>query len=949
MNPLPVSRKLTVKLFFFSLILLLLPGLPCLLRAEAVAASVSGALISADTGAYTITKVRAAQCDGEPIIVASSYEGAVLAVKYDGTILWTNELSGFMNHDLWCGDITGDGTDEVLAANADGSIYCLDGAGTLRWTFKPDDAPMNAVCVIHADKKPYVVCGGYDKNIYYLSPGGKLVKMIASSTYSKEKTWGKGEQRIPESGQHVANFLRPVRLKNGEEDLAVHAANNSNSGSGSVYLFRPLEGLPYKQLKIASGGSVGEMRAVDVNHDGTDELLLGSSGMIQEASMVQVDFTDDKQASFDLFTLRKKIDGFGYRVVQPEMVLDGGKERCLLLFGSRLILLPPDLDMGGAEVLSCRYSFNDMWSDPKRNMIILASAQSGGSCIHFLDLANPGWKEAYAQLAPSGKIAAILENTSAARKQLEAFRRPAWERDPLPVYLMSESTASVEALVANLKTNYASPVFLNGFYTGKAENWDRSAMANDFYKNMRDQRRNYTLTQNDALKLILPHYENEPGVAYWGGHGNDPYMFSLETEKKVIAGASGKKTVLIFPELENYDDDFAFVMNDLFYPLAKYSQGKNANIYVRTKHAFWQSIVYLPLWSRLLSGEFADVFVPSMEETTDKSMELSLAGRMGVWASGAVDQWGARCVPDNASYNRLRQFSHQKLPNHFLRAMVYSISSGAQYIDNHPVDQNYMSLLWELLAKGALYVPKRSEIVSFSPVHLGMTRPDARYLDEGNNAKWITFYHEKSERENAMVFSRLNGTWPGAPVTEWDFSRYAAGVKERRLNFLPPYESGLVLITPPQTGVCADTNAPRGKLADHLHPLYRNIMKEYITDGRNYYSADGKQTYKADEYYRVIEANIKAGTEKLPLIVSGNVAWVCAQTAPTHLRLTLVDSGYINPGDKTAVITFHTVRPVAITDIMTGERIPIANGKTARVPVPCGLFLFLDVELENAL
>ena len=31
-----------------------------------------------------------------------------------------------------------------------------------------------------------------------------------------------------------------------------------------------------------------------------------------------------------------------------------------------------------------------------------------------------------------------------------------------------------------------------------------------------------------------------------------------------------------------------------------------------------------------MSGEYADVFVPSMEETTDKTMELSLAGRMGM-------------------------------------------------------------------------------------------------------------------------------------------------------------------------------------------------------------------------------------------------------------------------------------------------------------------------------
>ena len=44
----------------------------------------------------------------------------------------------------------------------------------------------------------------------------------------------------------------------------------------------------------------------------------------------------------------------------------------------------------------------------------------------------------------------------------------------------------------------------------------------------------------------------------------------------------------------------------------------------------------------------------------------------------------------------------------------------------------------------------------------------------------------------------------------------------------------------------ADTDAPRGKLTDHLHPLYKDITCEFITNGRHYLSADGNQTYTAD-------------------------------------------------------------------------------------------------------
>ena len=83
--------------------------------------------------------------------------------------------------------------------------------------------------------------------------------------------------------------------------------------------------------------------------------------------------------------------------------------------------------------------------------------------------------------------------------------------------------------------------------------------------------------------------------------------------------------------------------------------------------------------------------------------------------------------------------------------------------------------------------------------------------------------------------------------------------------------------------------------------------------------------------------------------MSGNVAWVVAVSSPNHVRLTLLDSGYINPRDKTAIVTFNTVTPVSVTDILTEGRIPISNKTSARVTIPCGLFRFIDIEIEESL
>ena len=908
----------------------------------------SSGVQSFDTG-LTISKVRTAQWHGKSYIVASSYEGTVLGIRYDGTILWKNELSGFMNHDLWCEDINGDGSDEVLAANADGSVYCLDGAGQLLWQFKPNEAPMNAVCVIRQSRSVYVVCGGYDKSYYYLSTDGQQVKEIKSATYSVEKSWGSGF--IPPKYRHTVNFLRRIPQADGSDVLAVHGILNSNAAPGSIYLFRPLADRPYRIIKVAASKPVGEFRVCDI--EGEAQILLGTSSMIQNADLVRLDPSTTEQKLVKLETIQKKLDRFGYRVVQAEVIPNGSSYQYLVLFGSRLLLLPGDMNINNAYVYTCKYSFNDMWQEEVGNKILLASCQSGGSAIHVLDLNSAFWKFDYITLRPPGKIETILANTDKVRTRLKYFTRPQWEREPLPVYLMSESIpSSVSSLVHTLKTKYNSPVFLNNVWMSKiqdGEDWNRSALANAKYRDRRDSRKNYALTGDQVLNILRPAYSGHPGLATWGGHGNDPYYYSLENLKRIIDAGIGKKTVLIYPELEAHDEDFAFVLNDLFYPLAQYCQGKNAQLYIRTKHTFWQSIAYLPMWSRMASGEFADVFVPSMEETTDKSMELSVAARLGFWASGAVDAWGARCARDNTSFNRLRQHSHQMLPNHFLRQLVYNISCGATHINNFSVDQVYMSLLWELMAKGALYVPQRAEIVSFSPVHVSTTEPDTRYLQEGNNVKWTTFYDESAEESNPLVFSHLNGTWPGAPVTEWDFSRYAAGVTERRLNYLPPYANGLVLITPVQQGVFAAQQPPRGALRDHLHPMYKNIMKEYITDGRHYYSADGKQQYAADEYYQVIEDDIKNSVSLMPLTVSGDVAWVVAQSATNHLRLTLIDSGYINPHARTATVHFHKATPVKMVDVLEKTSFDISDPTAISVDVPCGLFRFIDIELAEPL
>ncbi|TYA71725.1 hypothetical protein [Seonamhaeicola marinus] len=909
---------------------------------------------SINTG-YTILKVRIADKEKtSAYLVGSSYEGTIVAYSYKGELLWENKLSGYMNHDVWCGDIDNDGKDEIVTANADGTIYCLNFKGELLWKFKENAAPMYAVSIIKHSNECYVVAGGFDKNIYYLSKDGKLIKRIHSNSFSIEKPRSKYRKDIPKPNECTANFIRTIKMKDGSQNLVVLGTNNHMNVPGTLYFFKPLEDKPFKTVKIQASSDIkkkirirplGDFKTADIDNDGNEDIILGSSSHVNDILVTTYNLKTDR---FDFNRITKV--KFGYDIAHNATLKTEKGIKYLTRVGSQIHIYNPK-KVNDTERIVSKYAYNDMVKDTKRDMLILGSAQSGGSCIHIINLQNSNWKPAFKALRPKGKIQEIIENTKITRYNLKKYKKPTYQNNSQPVFFMTEKVPESQlSLKHKIDKTYGNPIFLNSLHMKNVEDFDRSVLSNDKYRKTRDRRKKYTLSQKEAVNQITNQYEGEPGVAYWAGHGNDPFMFNINTTKKILDKANGKKTVLIYPEVEDHNkENLDFLVGELLYPLAEYAQNRNANIFLRSKNIFWLGSNYLSSWSELMSGKYADVFVPSMEETTDKSMELSLAGRMGMWTSGAVNGWGTRAVPDNVSFDRSRQLGYQRLPNHFLRMLIFHTANGAQYINNFAVDQEYLSIYWELIAKGALYVPKRNEILSISPVHISMKKPDHHFLNDGANVKWTTFYDEAFESKHKYVFSRLNGTWPGAPITDWDFSKYAAGVNERRLNFLAPYEYGMVLITPPQSGVYAEKNAPRGKLTEHLHPLYKSIMKEYITDGHNYYSNDGSTTYKADIYYKTIQDDLKESSKKLPITVSGDVAWVVAQIGPKQLRLTLVENGYINPKKATAKVRFNSINPLSIKDILNGEQFMIKNDDTLEIEIPLGGFRFIDIELKSSL
>lgn len=910
---------------------------------------------SFDTG-YTILHVRSGRLNGASVAVGASYEGTILAMDFDGNTLWTNALSGAMSRDHWCDDLDGDGNDEVLVALADGSIHCLnltDGSSHWAQPFQPNDVPMNGVCTVRGDSNTkYVVCGGFDKNIYYLNATGVLVKTVKSSDYTQLRPWG--DQRwylgrwIGEAA--TVNHLRPMPQADVTDHLIMVAFLRYND-PGWLYEFEPLGSAPVYEGNVGGDSSeaVGSLNIADPDNDGICSLFIGQN------SLYNIDVVERQLAGDSTVPHREScLDENTYRFSYVTHIPDGSSYRTFILCGDQITLLGPGFDESNRERFQLPNAFNDLWHDQNSDRILLASCQSGGSAIHILDTSDAHWKSDLQGLNPPGKIEKLKTNFAAVKHNLASFSRPEWEREP--DQLMNGGGGG--AVGDQLYAKYANPLFLAGDWAVNVEtqSWKETLPQDEpfLYPAVPDTTKNYILTREECLDGFFQPLidQGAPGIHAWGGHGNSPYYYDPTTLTEVVdrnyAANSNNITFFMWPEIQTINPDFSYPIDRLFRPLAQKAD-KNAMFSFYNKHHFWSSKVHMSMWEDFISGEIKNM-VPCMEESHSMLAKLSLSGRIGLWASDCVGRWGLHTTRDETCFDRSRSRSAVMIPNHFLRQSIYSIAYGARYMSNTGYagenHQDYNEVLWELVAKGALYMPRREEIISFNPVHLSVTDPDDRYI--ANVTSWTTYWDADDQASNPMVVGRRESCWMGAPNTEWDFSRYAAGVEDRRMNFVPPYPNGMVLSTPVENGPLAAPAGYRNRLVNNLHPMYKGIMQEYITDGRNYISSDGTTTYSADTYYQTVKTAIERAAQKMRLTVSGDqVAWVAAQTDPTHLRLTLLDGGFVNPDDRTAEICFHTVTPVKMTDVLSGETFDVSNPDLVSVDIPCGSFRFVDVELSE--
>lgn len=850
------------------------------------------------TGGHGVYHVRpAALADGGRGVIAAAYDGAVLCYTPQGKRLWIARPDGDFPYDLCVADIDGDAKDEALVATAGGALHAIDDDGSPLWSFRRT-APLFQVAVARlAGGEPVILTGGVGQELYALSARGDL----------------RGSMKTPHCIRHIRTG---DLLGDGRDRAAVATASSGLSGKLSLLLVDPAdlrvdwtkEGIGARLHN--SGRRLFSMLVVDVDKDRRDDILLGA-GWGENGRILAY----DGRGNLMFATADRRIPNIPYRMNLLRHVKLPDDEFILGHFGNVLILY--GLDGSCREVLKGPYSPADSAYDPVLRTCYFGSSVSGGDSIEVLRMDRPGWREAFASFPATGRLAEIEQNVAVLNDQIAAFRPPAYQPAPRPVTVLA--TAPQDRDYRSLR------------FVGKWTWTQKFGKRDELWCRDIDRRFRYDMTADEIVAAAAKEEAAKRPFVLWAGHGHAVF-FPLSTFRRVIEAAPTMLWGFEFAEMEGVDANMQEVVEQMILPVAELCRRHGKKIVFRNKSIYWSGTCHVPFLKKvLLGGVYRDVFVPALEETNCRTQELSLAGRIGLWQTGHFDAWACRTVTDNANWDRMWEYAGQQVPTHHLRNLASAAALGAHLFFNDihqgPFSARVYARLvpfYDMIEKGILHIPARNELLSMGDVAIGMMSPPSEeFIRHGINGHGYRF---PATPAPDMVFDRLDCYWGGAPLADHDASRYVYGAERRQCNFLPPASLGMVAIVP------ADT--PTGAGA-----RFRRILK---TDGQWWYDDRGERQAPA-AYKGAVLAALDEAARRLPVRIVGPAHGAVARLDPRHVRVTLIDPGYLDPADRDVEVVLQHLDGVACRDILGGQDLPIEGGRI-RLRIPAGTLRVIDIE-----
>lgn len=855
------------------------------------------------TEANAIRHTVTALVNGETVLYIGELDGSLSSYTLDGKKLWREATDNpAVLFEIEAADINNDGNDDLLAANANGTIYCYDSSGKLLWKFTSDHkVRFSEIAVVKNNQKVQVFAGGNDYTLYELDAKGKLVS----------KTKIEGVIRKLEAGHFISDEKEDLFLMTYEHDkfgwkfLGFLDAN-------SIEVIKSVDDKE-KHLKKLTKAMITDIMIADINGDKKDDVLFFGDDKFKPLFMAL-------DSDFNIIAEYQGNNKQTQRYAHSQGAFLQSRNEIMFQHGGILLVL----DNKGKLIKSSgeRYGkmvYSDFAFEPKSNQLIAAGTVDGGNVIRFFDLTKDKWfKTSHNK---EGRMLEVEKNIATLYEQTLNFKLPNYQ------------TKSEKEWVMITKNNTDSRVDkLEGgnikFVIQKApkESTDRShlvAIMGDIALK-KDKRGKYQDSREAIVQMARDFEAKGQPFTFWAGHGNDPFYIQIETLEQILEVAPNTCYGFVYAEMANVEDPRVVHFVKEYMPrLAKAIRKNNrAKLYFRYKNMFWAATSHLPLWKDMFfSKMYSDILAPASEDTSNRTQDLNLAGRVGMHSGGYVNDFAMRLIDDNPTSWRPLSPGGQNSVSPYLRQGVIMAAYGARYgvvSTSGFVEEPGLNVLFALMKSGVLPIVEPEDIESIGSWHL-IKDVDEELIHSVDNHHKIDQYKKD---DDSAVFSVSQMHWAGTNIPKYDFSNAALGVKYRWTNYMPELPHGMVPVAPIEIKLeLEEANVPY-----------------FVSNAKDGY--EGENKVLANQFGPTIEKSVEAGEKKLNIVVKG-ASWSTIKIDDTHTRLVIVDQGYIDPQDRVATILFQNKIPKTATDILSKETLKV--DKELKITIPAGSMRFIDV------
>ncbi|MBH0022402.1 hypothetical protein I6F40_18965 [Pseudoalteromonas sp. SWXJ133] len=860
-----------------------------------------------------LRQITSGTVNGQPVVYTSELDGAVASYSSNGEELWRSATQNkAVLFEINSTDLNNDQSDELIAASADGSIYAWDTTSKNKvaplWKFTPPKkVRFSEVAVARVDGEKRIYAGGNNFILYELNSNGQLLS----------ETKLEGVVRKIESGRF---------LSSDKDSLFVFTLDRDKYRWDFMGFIDPKSKKVISKISpadrnvkdISKNMMITDIDIADLDQDGLDDLLFFGdykSGQKSAASFVAYNSKFKRIADFKIASAQRQryahVYGTSLLPKYNEIVLQFGGLTYLIDAKGKLIKQVGEKHTG--------LIFNDIELSATSEKLFAAGQIGGGNTIYSFDLNNKNWLDTPHQL--TGRLAQVEKNINDLYEQTLAFEMPSYQKksnEPWVMLTKAELNSDVE------KLNGAD--FLSVAQERWTEKWDRSQLVKKIGKIAlkQDRRGKYKDTREQLIKKAKAFEAKGKSFVVWSGHGIDPFGVSIDTMEAILEAAPNTALGFLYAEMHDPKDPRVLYFISEYMPrLAKAmrKQGK-AKLYFRYKDVFWATTSQQQPWKDMFfSGQYADILVPSAEDTTSRTQDINFTGRVGMFLGGYVNDYAMRLVDDNPTSWRPLSPGGQRSVSPYLRTAVLRAAYGSRMgiiFDSRYTEQPGLNVLFALMKSGVLPIVEKDAMQSIGSWML-IKDVDIEL------AHSITNHHEMnhySENDSNALMSLGQIQWAGTNLPKYDYSRAALGVQYRWLNFIPPMPNGMIPIAPIESAA----------------QLKKQNTPYFVSNGRVGFSND--KEIGAEEFYPEMQHSIELGAQNLPIRVEGS-AWSVIKLDEKHSRIILVDQGYIDPQDRDVTIHFHK-KAKWVKDILSKEAFHITDNKM-NVTVPAGSVRFFDV------